>query len=145
MDINSYPIHVYSAKNNAALKLFIRSIDKDIEYICRVAMTKGFKIFFHTPGNALISTDAFIRVGFSEAVEISSKPKMITTSDALRQYRPEQRQCFFNSERQLHFFDFYSQENCKAECIANFTLGQCGCVPFFFPSKFHQFACWHSF
>lgn len=134
-DVDSYPIHVYSARDKGSLRFNIRSDDADIEYVCRT-LTAGFKVFIHPPGIVLKATDPFVRVSFSEAVDISIKPKLITTSNELRKYTPEQRQCFFPSERQLRFFKFYSQDNCLAECTANYTQLLCGCVKFSMPSQF---------
>ncbi|KAG4070571.1 hypothetical protein HA402_011958 [Bradysia odoriphaga] len=122
-DKKTYPIHVYSARDSAKLTITLRSDDEDIEYVCR-SLTPGYKIFFHTPSNVLRATDAFVPVNLGGGVNIAFKPKLITTSDGLRKYQPNQRQCFFNSERQLHFYRFYSQENCQAECLANYTVLQ---------------------
>uniref|UniRef100_A0A182SYF3 Pickpocket n=1 Tax=Anopheles maculatus TaxID=74869 RepID=A0A182SYF3_9DIPT len=58
---------------------------------------------------------------------------MITTSDGLRYYTPERRQCFFNHERHLKYFKVYTQQNCELECTTNYTLHRCGCVKFSMP------------
>lgn len=129
----SYPIRVFSAQKNSALSFNLQSYDEDVEFVCRT-LVPGYKLFLHTPGDVLKATDMSIRIPFSEEIEISIKPKLTTTSAGLRKYRPNQRHCFFNSERQLHFFKFYSQSNCKAECLANYTLEKCGCVKFNMPS-----------
>lgn len=97
--------------------------------------TIKFYVFAH-PGDILYENDVSIRVPFSEEIHISIKPTLTTTSDGLRSYPIESRQCFFNSERQLKFFKFYSQNNCKIECLANYTLQKCDCVKFNMPSTF---------
>lgn len=130
----SYPIRVFSAQKDSALSFKLRSFDVDVEYVCRT-LVPGYKLFLHTPGDVLRASDISIRVPFSEEIYISIKPKLITTSDGLRQYRTKQRRCFFNSERHLHFFKFYSLSNCKSECLANYTLQMCGCVKFSMPSN----------
>lgn len=132
----SYPIRVFSAQKNSALNFQLRSYDEDVEFVCRT-LVPGYKLFLHTPGDVLKANDISIRIPFSEEIEISIKPKLITTADGLRTYRPKQRHCFFNSERRLHYFKFYSQSNCKAECLANYTLLQCGCVKFNMPSMYN--------
>lgn len=106
----------------------------DIEYICKT-IVPGFKIFLHTPGDVLKLSDDYVRVPFREAVQISIKPRMITTAEGLRKYKPNDRQCFFNSERKLQFFKFYSKPNCESECAANYTIQECGCVKFSMPSN----------
>lgn len=75
------------------------------------------------------------RVPVSEDTLITIKPKMTITSEGLRSYNPNQRQCVFLSERSLHFYKVYSQRNCEDECLANFTKIECGCVKFSMPSK----------
>lgn len=139
---SSYPVRVYSAKKSSALDFMLLSMKEEVEYMCRV-LEPGFKLFFHTPGDVIFphawSPNAIeFRVPFSGDVKISITPKYITTAPALRTYRPEQRNCFFNSERRLRFFNVYSENNCRAECLANYTLNECGCVKFSMPSIFCQ-------
>lgn len=43
------------------------------------------------------------------------------------------RGCYFNSERYLRLFKQYTEVNCYTECLANYTLKICGCVPFALP------------
>lgn len=43
------------------------------------------------------------------------------------------RQCYFNGERYLRFFQVYTQQNCELECLANYTMAKCGCVKFSMP------------
>ncbi|KAL1402838.1 hypothetical protein pipiens_005902 [Culex pipiens pipiens] len=75
----------------------------------------------------------YFRVPLQQEVIISVKPQMITTSDGLRDYAPHRRQCYFNHERRLKYFQVYTQQNCELECITNYTLRSCGCVKFSMP------------
>lgn len=131
----SYPIRVFSAHKSSALKFKLRTFDEDVEYVCR-SLVPGFKVFLHMPGDVLKKNDRSIRVPFSEEIQISIIPKLTTTSDGLRKYSIEKRQCLFNSENHLNFFKFYSQGNCENECLANYTLKKCGCVKFSQPSNY---------
>lgn len=130
----SYPIRVFSAQKNSALQFNLRSFEEDVEYVCRT-LVPGYKLFLHTPGDVLKSNDLSIRVPFSEEIQISIKPELITTSEGLRKYSIENRQCFFNTERQLNFFKLYSEDKCEIECLANYTLKMCDCVKFSEPSN----------
>lgn len=128
-----YPVRVFNARQDAALIIYLKLFQEDLEYICRGPI-QGFKVILNTPGQTLkISRHAF-RVPLSEQAEISIKPTLITTANALVKYSPDQRKCFFGAERQLRFFKYYAQHNCEAECLANFTLVECGCVKFHMPS-----------
>lgn len=131
---SSYPIHVFNARQSAALSMAFQLDERDLEYLCRGSI-QGFKVFLHTPGQILKISRHSFRVPLSEEAEILIKPKLITTSHELRDYKPNQRKCFYNSERRLRFFKYYGQHNCEAECLANFTEILCGCVKFSMPSK----------
>lgn len=133
-DDEAYPIRVFNARHEAALVIFLRLHEKDLEYLCRGSI-QGFKVILHTPGQILKTLRHTFRVPLSDAAEIWITPKLITTSDELRSYAPNERKCFFSTERRLRFFRMYTQYNCEAECLANFTQMQCGCVKFSMPSK----------
>lgn len=130
---NDYPIRIFNAKQGAAVVILLRLFEKDLEYLCKGPI-QGFKVILHTPGQMMKNTRHTFRVPLSEEAEISIKPRLITTSDDLRDYSPNQRKCFFSSERQLRFFKYYTNHNCEAECLANFTNRECGCVKFSMPS-----------
>lgn len=129
-----YPIRVFNANQGAALLLMVSLYKEDLEYICKGPI-QGFKVILHAPGQTIRTNRHTFRVPLSEIAEISIKPKLITTSEELRKYSPNQRKCFFSSERRLRFFKYYSQHNCEAECLANFTKQECRCAKFSMPSK----------
>lgn len=130
---NSYPNRVFSSRENAALHFEPQISNHNLDYVCG-GFVQGFKIFLHLPVDVpQIATNSF-RVPLSEEVEISIKPQLITTSDGLRKYGPDQRKCYFTSERRLRFFKVYTRTNCKEECLANYTRKECGCVKFSMPS-----------
>lgn len=129
-----YPTRVFSAKQSMALVIFLRLFDHDLEYVCR-SLVPGFKIYLHTPGEIPAMSRKSYRVPAFQEAELSINPTYITTANGLRSYKPNQRQCFFNDERRLRFFKIYAQTNCEAECLANFTYLECGCVQFSMPSK----------
>lgn len=130
-----YPIRMFNARQSGALVVYLRLYEQDLEYLCRGPI-QGFKVILTTPGESLKMSRHSFRVHLSEQADILIRPKLITTADELRSYKPEQRQCFFGSERKLKFFRFYAQHNCELECLANFTHRECGCVKFFMPSMF---------
>lgn len=133
-DKKSYPKRLFNTAQEAGLIFFLQLYEKDLEYLCQGTF-QGFKIFLNTPGESLKMAKHSFRVPILEEAEISIKPSLIFTAESLRHYRPSQRKCFFDSERSLRFFRFYSQHNCEVECLANFTLKECGCVKFSMPSN----------
>ncbi|XP_063918108.1 pickpocket protein 28-like [Zophobas morio] len=71
--------------------------------------------------------------------DIGVKPEMTFTSNDLKLYAPRRRKCFYSYERQLHFFKIYSEELCKIECLANYTVHFCGCVPSYMPHHWLEY------
>lgn len=86
------------------------------------------------PGETPTASARYFQAAPSEKVDILIRAKMIKTSKKLRSFSPNQRQCFFQSERQLRFYKLYTQNNCEVECLANFTKIECDCVKFSMPS-----------
>lgn len=131
--IRDYPNRIFNAKQFAGFYSVLQLFIYDMQYVCD--LFDGFKLTLTTPGETRKSTTYYFQIILSEQTEIFIKPKLITTSKSLRRYSPNQRQCFFNSERQLHFYRIYTQNNCELECVSNFTKLECGCVKFSMPRK----------
>lgn len=132
-----YPIRMFNARKGGALVLVLNLRQDDLDYSCR-GPVQGFKIHLTTPGEALKMSRHSFRIPPSLNADISIKPSLIVTSEELRRYKPEQRQCYFGSERPLRFYRTYAQHNCELECLANFTQMECGCVKFSMPSKWNN-------
>ncbi|XP_061709461.1 pickpocket protein 28-like [Cydia pomonella] len=93
------------------------------------------KVYLHHPADLPQSSRSYYTVQDSNVVHFSIKVNLVTTSDTLINYAPHIRQCYFPSERTLHFFKMYTQKNCRLECLTNYTLKSCGCVPHYMPRK----------
>ncbi|GAB0099479.1 pickpocket protein 28 [Sergentomyia squamirostris] len=130
--LTPFPVRVLGAGARAGLFILLRLYEYDLDYICR-GPVQGFKILLHTPGEIPQVSKQYFRVPLNQEVVVSVKPNMITTSDGLRDYSPNRRQCFFNHERYLRYFKIYTQQNCELECLSNFTRSKCGCVKFSMP------------
>lgn len=93
-----------------------------------------FQVSLHLP-DELPQFNNFVHISLEQNVYLSIKPKMIKTTNGLRNYPPHQRGCFFQFERNLSYFKSYSQPKCELECLANHILEHCGCVRFWMPSE----------
>lgn len=131
-DKTSYPRRIFNSRSDSSLRVELFLAD-DKFFSC-ADKRPGFRLFFHVPGEVAKMSRQFQYVTVGENIEFSIKATLITTSDGLRNYKPSQRQCFFNFDRQLRFFKIYTQNNCEAECLANFTNIECGCVKYSMPS-----------
>ncbi|EDW17776.1 pickpocket protein 28 [Drosophila mojavensis] len=137
---STYPHRVLGPGAKAGLYLFMGGIEEDFDDMCR-GPVQGFKILLHTPGEVAQTSRQYFRIPFDQEVLISIRPKIITTSDGLKHYEPHRRQCYFQRERRLRYFNTYSQTNCELECLANFTLSECGCVKFSMPHNVNVPVC----
>lgn len=131
----TYPFRVFGTGPRAGLYALLNLFEQDLEYLCR-GPVQGFKVILHRPDEVPQASKHFFRVPLLQEVLVSIKPQMITTSESLRNYEPNRRQCYFSSERKLQFFKVYTQNNCELECLSNFTRNHCGCTKFSMPSKY---------
>lgn len=103
-----------------------------LDYLCDESL-QGYKVVLHHPSE-LPDMDKHFRLPLDYAVYVGIKPTMITVSEALLDYRPEDRKCYFAEEKPLRMYKLYTQQNCLSECLANYTFSQCGCVAFYMPT-----------
>lgn len=89
---------------------------------------RGHKMVLHSPADYPLMINSVV-IPFEHVTQIAVKPLIVKTNPDLRRYPPEKRQCFFEDERYLNYFLIYTQNNCEAECLSNFTRARCGCVP----------------
>lgn len=128
-----YPLRMFKANIIGDLSVTMRLVKRDIGYVC-VDPIHGFNVILGAPGEIIKEIRQSLRVPPQEQALVSIKPKRYITSEGIRHYKPHKRQCFYSDERQLRFFKFYDKYNCEAECLANFTQRECGCVKFSLPS-----------
>ncbi|XP_047522137.1 pickpocket protein 28-like [Pieris napi] len=130
--LDSYPWRGSPYGTNAYLTFSLMANVSDLDYACS-GPVQGFKILLHNPAELPRLSEQFFRAPLSKEVIVAVKPKMMTTSEGLRSYDPERRQCYLQNERYLNYFKIYTQSNCEMECLTNFTYARCGCVHFGMP------------
>jgi amiloride-sensitive sodium channel len=92
-----------------------------------------FKVIFHLPNEIPTPFHKPYYISYDHRRVITLTAKTIKTDDALREYPPDKRGCYFENERKLQFFNSYTKAHCDFECFANYTLNKCGCVKFSMP------------
>ncbi|XP_058464039.1 pickpocket protein 28-like [Malaya genurostris] len=131
-DLSSYPYRTVASGYSSGLAMNLITNNRNYDYLCG-GPVQGLKVLLHSPADYPQVSKKFIRVPLNQEVTIAVKPQMIVTAETLRNYAPERRQCFFDHERYLRFFQVYTQDNCELECLTNFTFRYCGCVKFSMP------------
>ncbi|CAK1589060.1 unnamed protein product [Parnassius mnemosyne] len=92
----------------------------------------GFNVLINSPtDNAYTST--VIRLPMNKMTTIKVTPITYKTDAELRTLPPYQRQCYFQDEMKLKYFEFYTDSNCKHDLWMREVKKQCNCVLFNWP------------
>ncbi|XP_035790345.1 pickpocket protein 28-like [Anopheles albimanus] len=129
---HTIPIRSSGAGISTGLMLYLRQSLSDTDYMC-TGFSQGYKLTLHDSKEYPQVSKRNIRIPLGHEINIALKPQMIETSNSAAAYDWKKRQCFFNTERHLRFFQEYTQDNCELECLTNMTLFLCGCVRFSMP------------
>ncbi|KAB0792959.1 hypothetical protein PPYR_12579 [Photinus pyralis] len=130
--INIYPRRTSMTGTNGGMEVVLQTIVRDANYNCGDSL-KGYKVMVHHPGEMPRFHQHYFWVPLDQLISVSIKPNMITTYGDLKSYKPWDRQCYFEEEKQLKYFKIYNQQNCLLECLTNITFEKCGCVNFHMP------------
>ncbi|KAF5270643.1 hypothetical protein FQA39_LY01381 [Lamprigera yunnana] len=132
--LETFPNRAVASGQQACLSLLMHLFEPDLDYLCKGAI-QGFKILLHSPAETPRVSEQYFRASLNQEVVVTIKPDRMTTSDGLRGYTPESRQCYFANERFLKYYRIYTQKNCEVECLTNITLQLCNCVAFYMPHE----------
>ncbi|KAJ3664697.1 hypothetical protein Zmor_000246 [Zophobas morio] len=122
---------VYPRRLKTLIDNLVVDLESELDYIACSSSNKYY-INLHHPGESP-TPGGIIAVQSGKDYTIWIKPEITMASERLRSYSPSRKKCFFSDERYLQFYKIYTEENCKLECLANYTLTVCGCVPAHFP------------
>ncbi|KAB0798149.1 hypothetical protein PPYR_09142 [Photinus pyralis] len=123
--IDTYPRRTTLPGIKSGFQVDLYVHDDDIDYTC--GELQGFTVSLHHPGESPDLVN-FFRVPLDQVVIAGVKPNMIKTSTDLSKYAPHVRQCYLPGEKQLDYFQIYTQRNCIMECLHNYILKTCGCI-----------------
>lgn len=96
---------------------------------------KGFKLVVHLPCEIPQFDKQYYRFPLEKSATLIIRPSLIDTEDNLKSIDHEMRQCYFEGEKVLKLFKNYTRSNCETECLVNFSMEKCNCVPFSMPRK----------
>ncbi|XP_018572877.1 pickpocket protein 28-like [Anoplophora glabripennis] len=131
-NVTTFPRRALFSGADNALEIMLPQTAENIDYLC-VRDVQGYSFTLHTPHTIPNPKKQFYIIPFDTSVVAVVQPRMMTTSQGVKDYDPFDRKCYLARERPLKFFKIYSPENCRLECLANHTLKSCGCVNFFMP------------
>ncbi|XP_037296672.1 pickpocket protein 28-like [Manduca sexta] len=99
------------------------------------AIYSGYKVYVQHPADVPQSSLYYYAMLPDQTSSFALKYNMVATSDEVKEYTPEKRHCYFPGERYLRYFKIYTENNCRLECLSNYTYNMCGCVGFYMPSN----------
>ncbi|XP_022825599.1 pickpocket protein 28 [Spodoptera litura] len=105
------------------------------------AIRSGFKVYIQHPADLPQSSLYYYAVLNSQVSSMALSFSILNSSDRLRSYDAEVRQCYFPDERYLRYFKIYTASNCMIECLSNITYEKCGCVEFYMPHSSSKQIC----
>ena len=127
MSSTVYPERVLGSGLSMSLEIWLKMRKRDMEFKCK-GFSNGFRLFLHSPSEVPRFSKDYYPIPMKKTIQFSVNPEVIKTSDGLRNYKPEIRQCHYDVEKPLKFFKVYTQSNCELECLSNFTQRHCDCV-----------------
>ncbi|KAL4713277.1 hypothetical protein ACJJTC_018625, partial [Scirpophaga incertulas] len=113
------------------LHIELYSMEEDKDRVC--GKYSGYKVFLHHPADLPHSSLYYFAALPQQLSSLALRFTMVTTSEELKNYPIKTRQCYFPDDKPLRYFLQYTFNNCRLECLSNFTFKSCGCVAFYMP------------
>ncbi|EAT48028.1 AAEL000917-PA [Aedes aegypti] len=139
--IPSYPVRAFRIGTLHGVSVVIqqRAIPEVNRH--RPNTTASFQIILHVPNEYPQSSNVYYEIPANQDGELHITPHMTTTSEELEDYLPSKRQCYYQGERKLKYFQHYTVANCELESIDNYITQYCGCAMFPVPGRDNITAC----
>nr|XP_023021680.1 uncharacterized protein LOC111510056 [Leptinotarsa decemlineata] len=131
--INTYPRRALLAGSSNALIVNMEVEKADLDYAC--TSFQGYQVVLHKAIRFPTVQQHYFRVPLGKSVIVAISASQLLTSEDVKYYSSTKRECYLQGEKDLKFFQNYTQFNCKLECLANHTLHLCGCVAFYMPRE----------
>ena len=127
----SMPMRALGPGQQMGLSVLL-DVEED-EYFCSSAESFGFKILPYMPISMPMMKGFGLALHPGTETFLGVRPTIIHTEDDLATIAVDKRQCFFDHEKDLRFFNQHSFLTCYIECMTNQTISMGGCVSFYFP------------
>lgn len=128
-----YPYHVHGSGIRSSLVVLLKELEANLDYLCSGG-TQGYIVTVH-PNEGLQMFKKFFYLPLQQTLLLSIDPLQTITEANVQAHDLSVRQCYLNGERHLRFYKEYTVQNCRIECLSNFTLARCGCVRISHPRK----------
>ncbi|XP_026755450.2 pickpocket protein 28-like isoform X2 [Galleria mellonella] len=127
---NVYPLRTTGEASRIVLFLKLPKTDK--YDFCNAGLT-GFNIYLQHPADHPQALRHFYVASPGKTTSLALKFQSISASSDLHKFGVDVRKCYLPGERYLKYFKIYTPNNCRLECLSNYTYETCGCVSFYMP------------
>lgn len=127
----AYPFRAPGSGENGGLKFEIWRKFSEVKESTN--FNKGFKMVVHLPGDVPQFDKQYYRFPLEKSATLVLRPSLIDTEKHLQSINFKTRQCYFDHEKNLQFFNNYTRSNCQLECLAQRTQKHCGCIHYSMP------------
>ncbi|XP_075982410.1 pickpocket protein 28-like [Anticarsia gemmatalis] len=133
-DLTMQPLRVMASgeANGLGLELFLNNSEHQIA--CE-GNSVGFTVLISSPTDH-VYTSTVLRLPMDRMTTIEVTPLTYKTDPSLRALSPYKRMCFFQNEKKLHYYEFYTDSNCKHDMLVREAKKMCNCVLYNWPRKF---------
>ncbi|XP_063824637.1 pickpocket protein 28-like [Ostrinia nubilalis] len=128
----AYPFRGTEGNGAPTLSMELNFFENERDTSCN-RLYSGYNIYLHHPGDLPQALTYHFTANLDQLTSLAVKVSIRTTSKNLKSYPVELRQCYFPEDRSLKFFRVYTYNNCKLECLTDYTYRKCGCVAFYMP------------
>ncbi|XP_050419751.1 pickpocket protein 28-like isoform X2 [Adelges cooleyi] len=90
-----------------------------------------YYILIHSPAEWPVDSHQTVVVPPGIIENVGLKPVVSSITAELAVWKPKDRQCYYQNEKRLKYFKFYTQKNCILECRSESIVKRCGCVPYY--------------
>jgi acid-sensing ion channel, other len=84
---------------------------------------------YEYPGN--FDETGMIEFDYAFDFEVLISPEIIKTDADLRSVDPMKRGCYFQGEKRLKYFNYYTRRNCESECLVDLLHKNVNCTPYY--------------
>ncbi|XP_026751548.2 pickpocket protein 28-like [Galleria mellonella] len=127
------PLRVMVAGEAYGLGVELFLNNSEHQYACD-GNSLGFTVLIRSPTDHAYTTTV-LRLPMDKMTTIEVSPITYKTDTALRNLHPELRQCYFQNERKLEHFHFYTATNCKIDFYIQEAKLRCNCSLYYWPRK----------
>nr|CAI5824716.1 unnamed protein product [Callosobruchus analis] len=117
---STYPFNAYLSGYGNGLHITFKQLASELDYLCLQTL-QGFSVSLHAPHVVPQLNKEFFQVSFGDAVMALVLPKVMKTSQKVRKYHPNTRECYFTNEKPLRYFKQYTPNaffcDCKPSCV----------------------------